>query len=333
MKKRVGILLVLLLFGVLVYAQTFNSGKVVLNEKSGSTGRLVSSENLNIGDIFYLDDGRKAKVTGVEDVAGENYNFDNLNFFANGVLVHNKLPLKIIVSPTVMPIKASTTTTYLVKLPDGYLLVDTGFCKSYEQFIKGITKNGVDPSEIRYILLTHHHGDHAGFAALLMEKYGTKIIVHEEALPWLAKGETCMAGCFINKRTKWIIGTISEVKEHFGGFNYLPVVPGTGDIIISGEVTDLSGLLGIKAKIICTPGHSSDSISLVFGDGRAYVGDAVVPIGKLWGTRDFPFVYEDKQKVLDSWEKLINEGAKTIYPAHGNPVSIEQLENYLQTYK
>jgi len=87
MNKRVGILLVLLLFGVLVYAHSFNSGKLILNNDTNSTGSLVSSENLNIGDVFTLSDGRKARVTGIKDVEIEDssVNFDNLNFF-NAIL-------------------------------------------------------------------------------------------------------------------------------------------------------------------------------------------------------------------------------------------------------
>jgi len=97
MKKRGVILLFLLVLSLIfiVYAQTYSSGKVILNNDNNSTGKIVTTENLNIGDIFYLDDGRKARVTSVEDIVSDvdsydNYSFDNLNFFANGVLVHNK---------------------------------------------------------------------------------------------------------------------------------------------------------------------------------------------------------------------------------------------------
>jgi len=98
MKKRGLVLIALLiLFSIfIVYAQTRNSGKLILNDDN-SIGRLVSSDNLSVGDIFYLDDGRKARVTSVEDIVSDSdSNFDNLNFFANGVLVHNKLTPKVL---------------------------------------------------------------------------------------------------------------------------------------------------------------------------------------------------------------------------------------------
>jgi len=94
MRKRVifFIALLVLSFIVLVYARSFDSGKLVLDNNYNNNqvrGEIISSNNLSVGDIFYLDDGRKARVTGVEDIASD-FNFDNLNFFANGVLVHNK---------------------------------------------------------------------------------------------------------------------------------------------------------------------------------------------------------------------------------------------------
>ena len=104
MKKRVLILLALLVLSsvILVYSGNFKSGKIILdsNEQFDSTGKmalnyndkvnssrgLVNSNEMKVGDTFCLVNGRKVKVTGVEDIV----NNDNLNFFANGVLVHNK---------------------------------------------------------------------------------------------------------------------------------------------------------------------------------------------------------------------------------------------------
>jgi len=94
MKKRWLVFIALLVLSLifLVYAQTFNSGKLTLNNHHKVTGRMLNSNNLSVGDIFTLPDGRKARVTGVEEVVSyADDNFDNLNFFANGVLVHNNL--------------------------------------------------------------------------------------------------------------------------------------------------------------------------------------------------------------------------------------------------
>jgi len=112
MKKRVGILLALLVLSliILVYAQAFDSGKLILNDDNNSTGSLVSSDNLSVGDVFYLEDEKKARVTSVEDIVNENnFSFDNLNFFANGVLVHNKAYQQVPI-PGVLPPRELTSS-------------------------------------------------------------------------------------------------------------------------------------------------------------------------------------------------------------------------------
>ncbi|MFH1711166.1 MAG: hypothetical protein ABH840_02550 [Nanoarchaeota archaeon] len=95
-KSWVIVLSLLVLFSiVLVYAQTLDTGKLILNSEDEVNGEIVSAENLNVGDTFYLEDGRKARVSGIEGVVGDDnsVDFNNLNFFANGVLVHNKMKL------------------------------------------------------------------------------------------------------------------------------------------------------------------------------------------------------------------------------------------------
>jgi len=96
MKNHKYLLLVILLLVLssifFVYAQNFNSERVIVSNDA-TVGSLVSNDNLSVGDIFYLDDGRKARVTGIQEIVSDvdtDSNFDNLNFFANGVLVHNK---------------------------------------------------------------------------------------------------------------------------------------------------------------------------------------------------------------------------------------------------
>ncbi|MFH1711170.1 MAG: hypothetical protein ABH840_02570 [Nanoarchaeota archaeon] len=87
----------ILSFAILVHAQDFNFEKLVLNsgENVDSVFGLISVDSLEIGDVFYLDDWRKARVSGLEDMVDEDnsVDFDNQNFFAKGVLVHNKLDM------------------------------------------------------------------------------------------------------------------------------------------------------------------------------------------------------------------------------------------------
>ena len=62
----------------------------------------------------------------------------------------------------------------------------------------------------------------------------------------------------------------------------------------------------IPARAIKTPGHSDDSISLLFQDGSAVIGDLYPP----------DLIMEDDTLSQESWNALKRNGAKAIYPAH-----------------
>ena len=74
-----------------------------------------------------------------------------------------------------------------------------------------------------------------------------------------------------------------------------------------------------------TPGHTEDSISVLLSDGSAIVGDVAMNFLNICHTRHSPIYIQDFEEMYGSWKKLIEHGAKTIYPAHGKPFSAEEL--------
>jgi glyoxylase-like metal-dependent hydrolase (beta-lactamase superfamily II) len=47
-------------------------------------------------------------------------------------------------------------------------------------------------------------------------------------------------------------------------------------MVVSSDDFDLLKNIGIEGKILYTPGHLRDSISVVLSDGNAFVGDAAM---------------------------------------------------------
>jgi hydroxyacylglutathione hydrolase len=214
------------------------------------------------------------------------------------------------------------TKCYLLECSGGYLLIDTAYPKDYQRFVKAIDKLGVDLSKIRYLLLTHHHDDHAGFAGRLVEQTGCKVIVHQDAILPLSKGESEDTMEPVNH----CIGILLSLFEMIHGeFKYPPLTVADKDVIISGDDFDLLASIGIDGKILYTPGHSSDSISVVLSDGNTFVGDAAMNFLNFCGARYRPIYIENLDLVFESWQRLTEHGAERIYPAHGNPFSAEKL--------
>jgi metallo-beta-lactamase class B len=72
----------------------------------------------------------------------------------------------------------SEYSVWAINTSDGIIAVDTIFDYSVEEEVDGgLKKLGLDPSKIKYAIVTHPHPDHHGGAKFLQDKYGTRIIM------------------------------------------------------------------------------------------------------------------------------------------------------------
>jgi metallo-beta-lactamase class B len=66
-----------------------------------------------------------------------------------------------------------------LRTSEGFILVDAIFDYSVEaEVVDGLRKLGMDPADIRYVIISHAHGDHSGGAAFL-QKLGARIVMSE----------------------------------------------------------------------------------------------------------------------------------------------------------
>ncbi|MEW6262640.1 MAG: MBL fold metallo-hydrolase [Thermodesulfobacteriota bacterium] len=224
--------------------------------------------------------------------------------------------------PLVHHFKLGFTWCYLLECRDGYLLIDTSYPKYLPQFQKSIAKIGIDMSEIKYLLLTHHHDDHAGFASELVKKTGCRVIVHHQAVAPLNRGESEETMQPVNRRVKFVFSIFRLFHRQF---RFPPLVLEKNDIVLKGDDFDLLKSLGIDGRILYTPGHCRDSISVILADGSAFVGDVAMNFMRLTGIRHRPIYVEDINTVYACWQRLTEQGAKVIYPSHGRPFSVLEL--------
>ena len=69
-------------------------------------------------------------------------------------------------------------SAWAVTTSAGIILVDTIFDYSVEdEVVGGLKKLGLDPTQIKYAIVSHGHGDHSGGAKYLQDHFGTRIIL------------------------------------------------------------------------------------------------------------------------------------------------------------
>ncbi|MBR5596780.1 MAG: MBL fold metallo-hydrolase [Lachnospiraceae bacterium] len=215
--------------------------------------------------------------------------------------------------------------TYVYPCSKGYIMVDTGYEHSLKDVETKLGRNGIKLSEIKYVFLTHAHDDHAGFLNELLEKNADlKVIMSNKSMPTLKRGQNSFeGGC--STLLAWIfcklMGLVGKAEHRFPAIE--DKYDGRFIEITDANKEELEKIL--QGKILFTPGHTADSISLKVKN-VIFCGDAAM--------NDFPSVkrliiwIEDIVDFEKSWDVLINENAEIIYPAHGRVFPTSDLAKY-----
>ena len=71
-----------------------------------------------------------------------------------------------------------SVVAWVINTSDGLILIDSMWDNRDAKLIEeGIKNFGLDPKNLKYIILSHGHGDHYGGANYLREKYGAKVVL------------------------------------------------------------------------------------------------------------------------------------------------------------
>ena len=69
-------------------------------------------------------------------------------------------------------------SSWALTTSDGIILIDTIFpYNSEELIVGGMQKLGLDPRNIKYIIISHAHADHIGGAEMLQKRYGARVVM------------------------------------------------------------------------------------------------------------------------------------------------------------
>lgn len=243
-----------------------------------------------------------------------------------------------------IPLKLSVTTCYLIKTGTKFLLVDTGYAEDWELFRRRLREADVELSQIGYILLTHHHDDHCGLLyAILQENISIRIVMSDLCSELIQKGENDLThgGGLLNKRVAFLIRhkqayvslVLRKQVDKSQNLKFRPFQFRDSDIVFEGEPTLRELGIPVDGKLLSTPGHTVDSVSVLFPNGDCLVGDAAAHMLSFAGTHYCVIFICNIDTYYKSWEKIVRAGAKRIFPAHGGPFSIDKLGENMRKNK
>ena len=217
---------------------------------------------------------------------------------------------------SITPIKMGLDTCYIVK-GDGVIAIDGGDPHKIKNFKQGIENVGISPGEIKLLVNTHGHWDHIGSSQDIKDLTGAKTLLHKDDIHFLKESKTLQPPGF----TLWgkiIIGLLKVISPF--------ITPPTVEInIIAGEENISLSKYGISGTVIHTPGHSWGSVSVLLDSGDVFVGDLAMNALPMRLSPGLPIFGDDIELVKKSWRKLLERGAKTVYPAHGKPFPAEVM--------
>ena len=179
-----------------------------------------------------------------------------------------------------------STHYYLIDIGKGKLMVDTGWAGDLPALKSQLRRYDIDLAQIRFVMITHHHPDHAGLTQEIKQASHARLIILEKQIPYL-----------------------ENLRAFYEGKgDYAPIQIEANDLVLKSSNRAELKRIGIQGEIIETPGHSDDSVSLVLDSGMAFVGDLHLP--------DY-VPDEARELTCRSWVKLLKLNIKTVYPAHG----------------
>ncbi|MFC3551083.1 subclass B3 metallo-beta-lactamase [Lysobacter cavernae] len=167
----------------------------------------------------------------------------------------------------------------LIKTDAGAVLIDGGMPQAADMLLTRMRELGIAPSELKLILHSHAHADHAGPLAAVQRATGAQLLSNAESAALLARG--------------------GSNDLHYGDGLLYPA-PRVDRLVMDGETVELGGL---HFTAHFTPAHTPGSISWTWTDRKdgkplriAYTDSLSAPDYQLIDNPRYPHIVDDYRR-------------------------------------
>ena len=213
---------------------------------------------------------------------------------------------------------------FVVFGPDGCIVVDAGVPGSEPRFERVLRTRGRGWSDVRLIVVTHAHVDHAGAAAALRARAGAPIAAHVGDVDHF-RGDRPMHFCATGPFGRTFLRTGVPRRR------YAPFEP---DILLHSRDSFSLAPFGVDGRVVETVGHTAGSISVLLQGGEALVGDLLASglllggIARRGRPKRPPFE-DDPLAVARCLRHLLELRMHTFYLGHGGPLPAEAVRRHV----
>jgi len=206
--------------------------------------------------------------------------------------------------------------THIVENERGVAVIDAGMPHQARRIVNTVRALGHAPQDVRLILVTHGHIDHAGSAVALQRLTGAPIAMHRADARLTATRDLKIPP----GRTR-AVDAAGGVLRAVGWA--VPLETFTPEVWLDDGMSLRD--FGIDARVLHTPGHTGGSVSIAFEDGTVFVGDALLNLLHV----AFPLWWEDPAAARESACRICALSPRVCYSGHGRAFDLNALEEFV----